>query len=116
VLLLLLLLLLLSGPSPGVTVANLGALMLVGLIRNGKGDSPAYYIGYFLSQWLQGGFLAISAFLGALGSFFSGSTTVSNLTFGDIQMVSQRGSGLYLLCQQGTSLTGEDHSNMCLLM
>jgi hypothetical protein len=66
--------------------------MLVGLIRNGVGNSPAYYIGYYLSQWMQGGFLAISAFLGALGSFFSGSTTVSNLTFGDIQRVRHRGA------------------------
>jgi hypothetical protein len=39
-----------------------------------------------LTQTPQG-FLAISALLGAIGSFFSGSTTVSNLTFGEIQEV-----------------------------
>jgi lactate permease len=68
-------------------VATLGALVLVQLIRLGAAGSPAFIIGYYLSSWLAQGFLAISAFLGALGSFFSGSTTVSNLTFGDIQKV-----------------------------
>lgn len=77
-------------PSPavvGITVATMGALVLVQLIRVGGASSPAYLIGFYASSWLAQGFLAISAFLGALGSFFSGSTTVSNLTFGDIQMV-----------------------------
>jgi lactate permease len=67
--------------------------VLVQLIRVGAGGSPAYIIGYYLSAWLSQGFLAISAFLGALGSFFSGSTTVSNLTFGDIQKVGRGGEG-----------------------
>lgn len=71
----------------GIAVATMGALVLVQLIRTGAAGSPAYIIGYYLSSWLSQGFLAISAFLGALGSFFSGSTTVSNLTFGDIQKV-----------------------------
>lgn len=48
--------------------------MLVQLIRNGGPGSPAYIIGFYLSLWLRQGFLAISAFLGALGSFFSGSS------------------------------------------
>lgn len=71
----------------GIAIATLGALALVQLIRQGEAGSPAYIIGFYLSKWLGQGFLAISAFLGALGSFFSGSTTVSNLTFGDIQKV-----------------------------
>lgn len=66
----------------------MGALVLVQLIRVGGASSPGYLIGFYASSWLGQGFLAISAVLGALGSFFSGSTTVSNLTFGDIQMVS----------------------------
>lgn len=67
--------------------ALLGSLVLVALIR--KGDtttsSPAYILGYNLAEGLSSGFLAISALLGSLGSFFSGSTTVSNLTFGVVQ-------------------------------
>eukprot|EP00884_Botryococcus_braunii_P016896 jgi/Botrbrau1/3890/Bobra.0183s0111.1 len=35
-----------------------------------------------MSKWLGKGFIAFAFLLGALGSFFSGSTTVSNLTFG----------------------------------
>jgi L-lactate permease len=67
--------------------ALMGSLVLVALIRKAEspGSSPAYIIGYNLSDWLAEGFVAISALLGTLGSFFSGSTTVSNLTFGSIQ-------------------------------
>lgn len=69
--------------------ALVGSLILVAMIRQGDAanTSPAYIIGYNLADFLSGGFIAISAFLGALGSFFSGSTTVSNLTFGLIQKV-----------------------------
>lgn len=72
-----------------VAPALLGSLVLVALIRKAEtaNASPAYIIGYLLSDFLAEGFLAISALLGALGSFFSGSTTVSNLTFGVIQQV-----------------------------
>jgi L-lactate permease len=67
----------------------MGALVLVSLIRKGEtsSTSPAVIIGSHVSDAFKGGFIAISASLGALGSFFSGSTTVSNLTFGRVQAV-----------------------------
>eukprot|EP01026_Neomeris_dumetosa_P010863 TRINITY_DN1400_c0_g1_i5.p1 TRINITY_DN1400_c0_g1~~TRINITY_DN1400_c0_g1_i5.p1 ORF type:complete len:652 (-),score=59.12 TRINITY_DN1400_c0_g1_i5:471-2426(-) len=73
-----------------IFVALEGALVLVALLRTSSeagNDSPAYIIGFNLADWLEEGFAVISLLLGGLGSFFSGSTTVSNLTFGVIQQV-----------------------------
>lgn len=72
-----------------IVPALVGSLILVALIRQGESPTarPAYIIGYNLSDFLSDGFVAISAPLGSLGSFFSGSTTVSGLTFGPIQKV-----------------------------
>lgn len=62
-----------------------GALALVALLTSSdSGGSPAQIIGETLSDGLADGWVALAPFLGALGSFFSGSTTVSNLTFSAI--------------------------------
>lgn len=75
-----------------------GAMILVALIRrypSGEPElAPAYLIGYHVSSWVGKGWLAFSAFFGALGSFFSGSTTVSNLTFGAVQKIAATNIGL----------------------
>jgi len=68
-------------------VALLGALVLVQLMIKVQESSPAYILGTVLAKWFQQGFVVVSPLLGALGSFFSGSTTVSNLTFGTIQLI-----------------------------
>jgi lactate permease len=67
----------------------MGSLVLGALMYKAEapGASPAYIIGANLSDFMAKGFIAISALLGALGSFFSGSVTVSNLTFGVVQQV-----------------------------
>mmetsp|Transcript_61253 Transcript_61253/g.145828 ORF Transcript_61253/g.145828 Transcript_61253/m.145828 type:complete len:788 (-) Transcript_61253:160-2523(-) len=83
----------------GPAIALAGALMLVELLRNrdddplGK-DSPAVIVGTRLSETLSDGFVALSFPLGALGSFFSGSTTVSMLTFTQVQKVAADELGL----------------------
>lgn len=77
----------------GPSVALLGAMALVGILtQNTTGedddeasDAPAALVGHNLSDWLGVGYVTVAAALGALGSFFSGSTTVSNLTFAGIQ-------------------------------
>jgi len=77
-------------------VALTGALILVELLR-GKdkyADAPATIIGVRVSSLLSYGFLALSAALGSLGAFFSGSTTISNLTFGQVQMVAAENLGV----------------------
>ncbi|GMH40024.1 hypothetical protein BSKO_07928 [Bryopsis sp. KO-2023] len=70
-----------------IVVALVGALVLVSLIRKGGNGSPAFIIGSVLADALKDGFIVFSPLVGALGSFFSGSTTVSNLTFGTVQKV-----------------------------
>jgi L-lactate permease len=74
-------------------VALMGALVLVQLMIRGGAATPAKLIGKTLSEAFGGGWIAIVAFIGALGSFFSGSTTISNLTFGGIQLIAAESIG-----------------------
>ncbi len=66
-------------------IALLGALVLVRLLTVGGDRSSVQLIGRQLAaitgDWWQ--FLAV--YLGAIGAFFAGSCTISNLTFGPIQ-------------------------------
>lgn len=80
----------------GPAIALSGALMLVELLRTSDHlkDAPAIIIGTRLSETLSHAFVALSFPLGALGSFFSGSTTVSNLTFTQVQKVAADKLGL----------------------
>jgi hypothetical protein len=75
-------------------IALLGALALVQLLIRVDSEAPAYILGTVLSQWFRQGFVVISPLLGALGSFFSGSTTVSNLTFGSVQAIAAESIGI----------------------
>ena len=77
--------------EPAIALA--GALVLVQLMLKEGADAPATIVGTILSDAMGGGFIAISAFLGVLGSFFSGSTTISNLTFGNIQLIASQSIG-----------------------
>jgi L-lactate permease len=75
-------------------IALLGALALVQLLIRVETEAPAYVIGVTLADWFKQGFVVICPLLGALGSFFSGSTTVSNLTFGSIQVIAAEAIGI----------------------
>ena len=68
-------------------VALMGALVLVQLMILSDTVAPAFILGTILADWFEAGFVVVSPLLGALGSFFAGSTTVSNLTFGSIQII-----------------------------
>jgi L-lactate permease len=63
-----------------IAIPLFGALALVSLIRQApeSPQSPAYIIGYNLSEALSAGWLAINTFIGALGSFFSGNSRRSH--------------------------------------
>jgi L-lactate permease len=74
-------------------IALFGALVLVQLMIRSGTAAPAFVLGNVLADWFQEAFIIISPLLGALGSFFSGSTTVSNLTFGDIQLIAAESIG-----------------------
>lgn len=96
-------------------IAVMGALVLVQLmIKNGK-ESPAYLLGSILAGWLKGGFVAISPLVGVLGSFFSGSTTVSNLTFGEIQRIAAEEIGISVNAMLALQAVGASAGNgVCL--
>ena len=93
----------------GPAIALSGALMLVELLRTSDHlkDAPARIIGTRLSETLSHAFVALSFPLGALGSFFSGSTTVSNLTFTQVQKVAAEKLG------QGCVAQDEDDGACC---
>ena len=76
-----------AGRLRNPAVALLGALALVQLLIRSGESAPANLLGTILSDWFKQAFVVLTPLLGALGSFFSGSTTVSNLTFGDIQQI-----------------------------
>jgi lactate permease len=66
------------------TKALLGALVFVNLMM--MGDASAVdNIGQSLAELTGSSWKYFASFLGAIGSFFSGSNTISNLTFGGIQ-------------------------------
>ncbi len=66
-------------------LALLGALVLVGLLMVGEESSSVMIVGRALAAATGDSWQYFSAYLGAIGSFFAGSCTISNLTFGPIQ-------------------------------
>lgn len=66
-------------------IALLGALAFVSLLGAGGDRSATHILGHTLAGASGDSWKYFAPFLGALGSFFSGSTTISNLTFGGIQ-------------------------------
>ncbi|MGF1657534.1 MAG: L-lactate permease [Verrucomicrobiales bacterium] len=93
-------------------LALLGALVFVNLLMIGGERSATMVLGQSLASAAGGAWPFFAAFLGALGSFFSGSTTISNLTFGAIQLSIAQDAGIdppFLLALQ---LSGAAMGNM----
>ncbi len=66
--------------------ALLGALVFVKLLMVGGQNASTMLIGKALADAAGQQWRYFASYLGALGAFFSGSNTVSNLTFGGIQV------------------------------
>ena len=66
-------------------IALFGALTLVNMLMLGGERSCAMTLGESFASATGRGWTVFAPFLGALGTFFAGSSTVSNLTFGGIQ-------------------------------
>jgi len=66
-------------------IALLGALVYVRMLMTGGDSASTKIIGDSLANAMGGHWQFFASYLGAVGSFFSGSNTVSNLTFGAIQ-------------------------------
>lgn len=75
-------------------VALVGALIMVKLMMTGGDNSPIMTTGQAFSDLMGTSWQYVAAYLGALGAFFSGSATVSNLTFGAIQQTIALNVGL----------------------
>jgi L-lactate permease len=96
-------------------VALLGALALVQLMIKEGSAAPADIIGNNLSTAVKGGWIAFTALIGTLGSFFSGSTTISNLTFGGIQHIAAETIGTSMTAMLALQAVGASAGNgVCL--
>lgn len=75
-------------------LALLGALIMVKLMKLGGDQSMVMIIGTNFADFTGANWTYFSSYLGAIGAFFSGSNTVSNLTFGGIQLSIAETTGL----------------------
>ena len=66
-------------------IALFGALIMVNLMMQGGENAPVYIIGRSLAGATGESWIYFASYLGALGSFFSGSNTVSNTLFSSLQ-------------------------------
>ncbi|WP_305402159.1 L-lactate permease [Photobacterium leiognathi] len=75
-------------------IALVGALIMVKFMMIGGEHSPIMTTGNAFAELMGKNWQYCAAYLGALGAFFSGSATVSNLTFGAIQQSIAHNVGL----------------------
>jgi lactate permease len=93
-------------------VALVGALVLVKMMMLGGEASPVMLIGRAMAGAAGGSWLYLAPLLGALGSFFSGSTTVSNLTFAPVQGAIAESLGLDITSVLALQTVGGSLGNM----
>ncbi|WP_301099659.1 L-lactate permease [Otariodibacter sp.] len=74
--------------------ALVGALVMVNLMLVGGDDSMVKIIGRSFAAATGEYWTLFASYLGAVGAFFSGSNTVSNLTFGSVQLSTAEITGL----------------------
>ena len=75
-------------------LALVGAMIMVKLMMVGGEDSMTQVIGKGLANATQQYWVSFASYLGALGAFFSGSNTISNVTFGAVQYSVATATGL----------------------
>ncbi len=75
-------------------LALVGAMIMVKLMMIGGKDSMTQIIGAGLANATQQYWVSFASFLGAVGAFFSGSNTISNVTFGAVQYSVAESAGL----------------------
>lgn len=74
--------------------ALVGALIMVNLMLVGGDNSMVKIIGRSFAEGTGEHWTLFASYLGAIGAFFSGSNTVSNLTFGSVQLSTAEITGL----------------------
>ncbi|WGE75986.1 L-lactate permease [Actinobacillus equuli] len=75
-------------------IALIGALIMVNLMLVGNDGSMVKIIGKSFAAATGEYWTIFASYLGAVGAFFSGSNTVSNLTFGSVQLSTAEITGL----------------------
>lgn len=93
-------------------IALVGALIMVSLMKIGGDNSMVKIIGTSFAQATGEYWTVFSSFLGAVGAFFSGSNTVSNLTFGSVQLATAQATGISSTLILATQSVGGAMGNM----
>ena len=93
-------------------IALVGALVMVNLMLVGGEHSMVKIIGRTFAEVTGSDWTIFSSFLGAIGAFFSGSNTVSNLTFGSVQLSTAETSGLSVALVLALQSVGGAMGNM----
>lgn len=93
-------------------LALFGALVFVNLLMIGGERAPAMILGRTLAKAAGDAWIYAAPLLGAVGSFFSGSTTISNLTFGPIQASIAEETGVPVPFMLALQLSGAAMGNM----
>jgi len=83
-----------TGKIARPVVALFGALVFVQLLMTGGEQASTMILGRALAEASGASWIYFAPLLGALGSFFAGSATISNLTFGGIQFAIANEIGL----------------------
>jgi len=93
-------------------IALVGALVLVKMMMLGGASSPAMLMGHAMADAAGSAWPLFAPLLGALGSFFSGSNTVSNLTFAPVQAAAAGSLSLNLTTILALQTVGGAMGNM----
>jgi lactate permease len=93
-------------------IALFGALIFVQLLTIDGSRASTLILGDALAYWTGDLWVYFAGFLGALGSFFSGSNTISNLTFGPIQLRIAQDLGLSATTMLSLQTVGAAMGNM----
>ena len=93
-------------------IALFGALIFVQLLKIDGERASSRILGDALAAGAGDLWIYLAGFLGALGSFFSGSNTISNLTFGPIQLRIAQDLGISLTTMLALQTAGAAMGNM----
>ena len=93
-------------------IALVGALVMVNLMLVGGEHSMVKIIGRTFAEISGSNWTIFSSFLGAIGAFFSGSNTVSNLTFGSVQLSTAETTGISVALVLALQSVGGAMGNM----
>ena len=93
-------------------ISLMAALVFVKLLMSGGDQSGTYIIGQALTVLTGSNWKFFASYLGAFGSFFAGSNTISNLTFGGIQLSMANNLGISVPTTLAMQSVGGAYGNM----